>query len=180
MYHAHLFGVREVFEKVGQERYLTGGKYHWLTTNDIKTTKWVKLEPQSPFYLFIPQDIVSKLEYEDGWRITDIFPVSSTGVKTHRDNFVMDFDNNQLRRRIEDFRNLPIPDEVIVERYDLQDTRDWKLSSARRALASNSQWESYFTQCLYRPFDNRAYFHHENVVELPRNEVMRHVLYGKI
>ncbi|MFM7440788.1 MAG: type ISP restriction/modification enzyme, partial [Snowella sp.] len=35
-----------------------------------------------------------------------------------------------------------------------------------------NNWEKYFCQCLYRPLDIRDYYHHEDVVELPRNEVM--------
>src|SRR5947209_5208683 len=49
--HADLWGVREVYEKVGQGQKLVGDKYYWLVENDIKTTQWTKLEPQAPFYL---------------------------------------------------------------------------------------------------------------------------------
>src|SRR5207237_8803110 len=52
------------------------------------------------------------------------------------------------------------------------------LNIKRRSLATNLKWEDYFTQCLYRPFDTRAYFHHEDVVDRPRNEVMYHMLAG--
>ena len=106
-------------------------------------------------------------------------PVNSTGVKSHRDHFVFDFDLSELRKRINKFRDLDISDQEISETYELQDTRDWKLSQRRRSLKSNPDWESYFTQCLYRPFDWIAYYHHEDVVELPRNEVMHHILLGE-
>ena len=90
----------------------------------------------------------------------------------------MDFDFSLLHRRIRDFSDLSITDKEIAEAYELQDTRDWKLRTKRRSLAANAQWETRFTQCLYRPFDTRAYFHHEDVVELPRHEVMHHMLAG--
>ncbi len=179
VHHAHLWGMRQVFEKVGQEHHLTDGKYHWLNTNDIKTTEWVKLEPQAPFYLFRPQDIFATLEYEEGWRVIDIFPVNSTGVKTHHDDFVMDFDEVTLRNRIESFRNQNISDEDISQRYGLKSTHDWNISTRRKSLSSYAEWEKHFTKCLYRPFDVRAYYHHEDVVERSRNEVMRHVLWDK-
>ena len=41
--HAHLYGMREA-------------KYDWLSTHDVNSTDWTKLEPQKPFSLFIPQD----------------------------------------------------------------------------------------------------------------------------
>jgi len=111
-------------------------------------------------------------------KLIDIMPVNSTGVKTHRDHFVIDFSQDGLYERIRDFRDLSITNAEIAETYDLQDTRDWKLSAKRRSLAANQEWKNYFTQCLYRPFDTREYFHHEDVVELPRHEVMHHMLTG--
>ena len=74
--HAHLWGQREVYVKTpdGTEQ-LVGGKYHWLTEHDVTTTQWSKLEPNSPFYLFIPQDDVLRAEYEQGWKLSDIFAI---------------------------------------------------------------------------------------------------------
>src|SRR5579859_2834646 len=176
VHHADLWGVREIYDKKGNAQHLLGGKYHWLAQNDLSTTEWTTLNPQAPFYLFIPQNRDLQAEYEQGWRVVDIIPVNSTGVKTHRDHFVIDFDRSSLQKRIRDFRDLSIADAVIVERYNLQDTRDWKLNSRRRSLAANLKWEASFTQSLYRPFDIREYYHHDDVVELPRNEVVRHMI----
>ncbi len=86
---------------------------------------------------------------------------------------------NYLRKRINNFKDLSITEDLLAETYKLQDTRDWKLGSTRTfSCSSNPEWETYFTQCLYRPFDSRAYFHHEDVVELPRHEVMNHMVQG--
>jgi predicted helicase len=155
------------------------GKYAWLEAQNVKTTDWEELKPTSPFYLFIPQNRQLLEEYEKGWKITEAMPVSSTGVKTHRDHFVIDFETEKLKQRINDFVNLDLTDTEIAETYDLKDTRDWKLSQRRKSLANNSQWQQYFTHCLYRPFDYRTYYHHKDVIELPRNDVMQHILAGE-
>ena len=178
VYHSHLWGLREVYEKVEHEQRLIDGKYHWLAEHDVNTTEWTKLEPQTPFYLFKPQSTSTKSEYEFGWKVTDIFPINSTGVKTHRDHFAVDIDYQELRKRIVEVRNLSLSDDYIMEKYNISDTRDWKLKKGRNFLAHSNQWEDYFTQCLYRPFDIRAYYHHDSVVEIPRNEVMDHMLAG--
>src|SRR6266487_89888 len=71
--HAHLWGQREVYIKTPDvTEKLVGGKYSWLAVHDIKTTEWNKLEPNSPFYLFIPQDDVLRAEYEQGKKVTEI------------------------------------------------------------------------------------------------------------
>ncbi|MBI4738763.1 helicase [Candidatus Woesearchaeota archaeon] len=165
IFHAHLRGDREA-------------KYERLIKSDISHTKWSEILPQTPFHLLIPQNAEFLTEYDRGWKITDIMPVNSTGIKTHRDHFVIDFDQLKLFVRIEKFRNLKIEDSEIVQLYELQDTRDWKLSLRRLSLASIESWKSAFTKCLYRPFDLREYYHHLDVVELPRDEVMKHMRFG--
>ncbi len=163
IYHADLWGSRE-------------NKYEKLLVNGVSNTPWTIIEPRPPFYFFVPQDTTSQPEYERNWKITEIMPINSTGVKTHRDHFVLDCDQASLRTRIEDFRNLNILDDKIREKYNLSDTRDWKLNQKRRSLSENSEWQSHFTKCLYRPFDFRYYYHSQDVVELPRQEVMQHMV----
>ncbi len=165
VHHAELWGTREA-------------KYEWLMKSDISKTNWSIIKPQSPFYSFSLQDDSLMSEYTQSWKITEILPKNSTGVKTHRDSFVMGFDPNKLKDRIQRFRNLTIPDNEIYADYGLQDTRDWKLKERRQSLALDSQWDRFFTECLYRPFDVRYYYHNDNVVELPRQEIMRHVFPG--
>ena len=163
VHHSELWGERD-------------GKYEWLLTSNVDNTYWAYIEPQSPFYLFIPQSIELLPEYNIGWKITDMMPVNSTGVKTHRDHFVLDFDLSTLRERIGNFRNLNISDEYISETYNLRDTRDWKLKQRRLLIGMDHYWERNFTKCLYRPFDLRHYFYSSDAVEFPRHDVMRHML----
>ena len=172
VYHTDLWGVREVYEN----KQLVGGKYHWLAENNLSSTEWKTLKPEGEFYLFKHQNTDLLPEYEQGWKIIDIMPVNSTGVKTHRDHFSLSFDLSTLKNRVERFRNLLIHDSDIEREYDLKDTRDWKLTQRRKSLANNSKWQLFFTKCLYRPFDLREYYHHEDLVELPKNAVMQHII----
>jgi predicted helicase len=115
-------------------------------------------------------------EYETGWKITEMMPVNSTGIKTHRDHFVFDLKKESLYQRIAEFRDLNLSDFNISSKYDLKDTRDWKMSKGRKNLAAEKDWELFFTRCLYRPFDLLHYYHHKDVVERTRNDVMRHIV----
>ena len=176
VFHKHLFGLREVKEKNTNNRLeLTGGKYYWLENNDLDTTDWITIQPDSPHYLFIPQDQTLRNEYEKGVKLTDIFPVNSTCIKTHRDKFVIDFQIEKLEKRIIEFCDLRMTDIEIKNKYKLKDTRDWKLSSSRKLLKDDKNSNESFSKILYRPFDKRSYFNNENVVELPRQEVMQHL-----
>lgn len=154
-------------------------KYAFLNQHTLDSTPWQPLQPQPPFYLFAPQDDALRTEYERGWRLTDIFRLHSTGIKTHRDHFAIDFDLKSLQQRIGEFRDLTIPDDEIRRRYALEDTRDWKLRESRQKLAHDPNWQAHFYQCLYRPFDTRWIYYSPTVIERPRDEVMRHLIGGQ-
>jgi predicted helicase len=164
IFHASLYGLSKAKDLA-------------LFDSDIDKTEWSNIDIEaSEFYLLIPQNSNLRQEYDSWWKITDIFPVNSTGVKTHRDHFALDFDRSTLYQRISDFRDLSISDDRIAKIYEINDTRDWKINNCRRSLANDSSWERHFTKCLYRPFDFREYYHHSDIVELPRKEVMQHML----
>ena len=176
IYHAHLWGAREIYEKVGQEQRLVGGKYRWLAENDITTTEWVKLEPLSPLYLFIPQDSILRTEYEQGWKVTEMIPINVLGFQTHRDHFAIDFDRNRLQKRIDEMRDKHISDQEFTEIYTLTNGSGWQLAEARRKLRLNPDWQMYFIKCLYRPFDTRFCYFNDAIVDRPRTELQQHML----
>ncbi|WP_231948393.1 type ISP restriction/modification enzyme [Phormidesmis priestleyi] len=163
-------------------------KYRWLEDNDVETTHWETLAPQSPFYLFVPQDTQYLTEYEQGWKLTDIFPVNSTGIVTARDHFVLDFDRDSLLQRIQEFANPTLSDVATREKYFWGkgsskypdgDTRGWKLPEARRKVQSDPDWEKRVVSCSYRPFDYRKLYYTEWMVDWSRGEVMGHMLAGE-
>ena len=161
--HSELWGVRE-------------DKYDWLNKHDIKTTKWKTIKPKSEFYLFIPRDEGLLKQYEKYPKITDIFPVNSVGIVTSRDNFVIDFDRNALKRRIMQFRDKKMPDEIIQQAYNLKDKSNWKLKDSRETIIKDEDWERAITKILYRPFDIQWIFYHDAVIERSRKEVMQHMI----
>jgi len=161
--HSELWGVRE-------------DKYDWLNKHDIKTTKWKTIKPKSEFYLFIPRDEGLLKQYETYPKITDIFPVNSVGIVTSRDNFVIDFDRNALKRRIMQFRDKKMPDEIIQQAYNLKDKSNWKLKDSRETIIKDEDWERAITKILYRPFDIQWIFYHDAVIERSRKEVMQHMI----
>ncbi|HEX8493004.1 MAG TPA: type ISP restriction/modification enzyme [Pyrinomonadaceae bacterium] len=176
VFHAHLYGVREIFvEKANNEKELAGGKYQWLWQNDIRSTKWEELTPQSPFYLFVPQNINLLAEYEKGWKITEAMPVNVLGFQTHRDHFAIAFDKKELEKRIEDLRETTLTDNEIRNIYKVKDNRDWQLATARKWLRKNKDWKKDLIRCSYRPFDNRFCYFSTVAMDYPRRELLDHV-----
>jgi predicted helicase len=161
--HSEIWGLREK-------------KNDWLSRNNIKTTTWKKLIPTSPYYFFVPREEKGRENYEEFWRITNIFPVNVTGIVTARDHFVIEFDKEVLKRHIGMFRNLSMPDELIKQTFKIKDTRGWKFIKARKELAEDKNWDEYFTKILYRPFDLRHIYYTRKMVDWPRPEVMPHMM----
>jgi predicted helicase len=173
--HADLWGKRELFEKTNDESKLVGGKYHWLVENDTKTTSWSQLQPQSPMYLFTPQDIKLKSEYENYSKVTEILPVNVLGFQTHRDSFAIDIDRDALLQRMKDMHDTALSDDQMKEKYSLKDNRDWQLSKSRQQLRNDKEWESNLIDCQYRPFDKRACYFSYMAMDYPRRELIDHV-----
>ena len=162
VYHSEIFGPRL-------------DKYNILKSNDISSTNWIELNPVAPFYLFKRMETALHFEYEAYSKLFDVFTLTSTGVKTHRDHFSISLDRDSLGARYKDFVNENISDEVIQNSYDLSDTRDWKLSQRRKALRLETDFDRDCKRYTYRPFDIRFIIYNSNVVELAREEVMKHL-----
>jgi len=162
VHHAELWGERE-------------GKYQWLLENEIGSTAWRQIEPQAPYYLFIPQNVDLLGEYEQGWKITEMMPVNVLGFQSHRDPFAIDIDRDSLQQRIQTMRDEDIADREFAELYLLRDNRDWQLPEARKQLRTDKDWQQKILQCAYRPFDMRWCYFSEVAMDYPRRELKQHV-----
>jgi predicted helicase len=161
VHHAELWGRRP-------------DKYTWLQENGLETTPWQTLNPQTPFYLFVPQNTDLWGEYQQGWKVTDVFPVNSVGIVTGRDSFVFDHADVSLIQRVQAFLDSSLTDDQARERYLSQGDK-LSVAEVRRTLKTRD-WQHAITSCLYRPFDARSLLYMPEVIERSRSEVMRHLL----
>jgi len=156
-----------------------GTKYYTLAETYVALIDWTELKPNSPFYFFVPRNEKLRPEYEKGWKITEVFPVNSTGIVTARDSFAIDFDKGSLRERIIEFRGTSLSNSEVKDKFKLKDTSSWNLDHGRQALRADKEWEVKFTKCLYRPFDFRHIYFSGDLLERPLMKVMRHMMAGE-
>ncbi|MDN3644846.1 N-6 DNA methylase [Pontixanthobacter aestiaquae] len=150
-----------------------------LGSGRTKTMSDSKLEHRFPNLPFELRDYDRLEKYEDGFSLIKLLPINSTGVLTARDALAIDIDKRRLARRVDDFRELP--ETELRDKYALgKDSRDWKISFAKKDVIQNSSEEN-FRQISYRPLDPRWTYYtgnnrgfHTN----PRYDVMRHFLLG--
>lgn len=175
--YAEMLGPREVYRSNADgDRQLIGGKYAWLSSNDVNSTTWVEANPDAPDYLLVPQDITLLQEYRQHWPLTDIMPKGVLGFQTHRDHFAVDFEKASLLKRIREMRDEDSDDSEFRQRYGIVDNRDWTLSAARRQLKSDQEWRNKVVRCLYRPYDVRYCYFSTVAMDYPRRELLDHVL----
>jgi len=179
VYHAHLWGPREVYERTPQGQRLVGGKYHWLAEHDVSTTGWTILKPQSPFHLFSQHDINLFVEYEKGTKVTEIMPLNGVGMTTARDHVVIDYDERPILERASLFRDYRGSDADICSLLGIPMKLGWDISKARKLIKQEHDLKQYIKPILYRPFDDRLIFYHDSLVWRTVRRVMEQMLLGK-
>lgn len=167
IYHADLYGLRQE-------------KYDWLDQNVFNIENYEKIKPLSPWYFFIPRNTSHIQKYLKWKKINEIFPVNNVGIVTARDKFAIDFDQNILKNRIRQFRDLLLDNILIKEAFKLKDTSTFKLDKFRKELAKDNNWQNYFKLITYRPFDVRHIYYSKWVIERPIYNTMRHMLEDNI
>jgi len=148
-------------------------KYKYLRENDVTSTDWLTLEPREPQYFFVPKDFELQEEYDKFWKVTDIFKVWSSGVKTHRDHFVVGFTREEITQRLKVFTG-NLSDEFVKESLKLKDTYTW-ISEARQAVKGKSLEDKIYPYA-HRPFDNRWICYEPTLINRTRLPFMRNLI----
>ncbi len=159
VYYKDLFGLRE-------------DKYDYLTRHDINTTDWKGLTPSEPYYFFVEKDFSLQAAYDQFIILTEIFDKLSSGVKTHRDNFVIGFTKEEIKQRILTFTG-NLPDDLVIKALKINGKRDWDIKTARERT-KKIEWIKYIRPYAYRPFDIRMICYLPELIDRDRWELMRH------
>jgi len=161
VFYADLWGLRDE-------------KYEYLFKNDVSTTQWQELQPVAPYYFFVPKDFALWGEYEEFWKVTEIFKKWSSGIKTHRDHFVVGFTKEEIVQRLRIFTG-SLSDDLVKEALKLKDTGTWKLSETRKELRG-VKLEDRIYPYAYRPFDVRWICYETLLIDRDRWPFMKHLL----
>ena len=171
IYHADLYGTRDY--KNGQ-----------LSKLSIEDIAWLKVDYTAPYYLFVQREESFRDEWEGFENVRSIFPVTSTGIVTARDDLVVDMEKKELLKRISLFADPGLTDEEIRRqfypnkkegKYLPGDTRGWKLHSARTLICDNDH-TSIVKDVLYRLFDVRSIYYSVDMVDWGRENLMSNFL----
>lgn len=149
-------------------------KYAALNEASLKNMPWKSLQVKAPEYFFVPKNFEVESVYKHGFSVDSLFGLFSSGVSTHRDDFVIDIDSQTLENRVQTFFDLTKNDNEIKTELMIKDNRDWIISDARKGFFDKEKIQKIF----YRPFDNREIYYDSSLIDFGREAVMTHILQG--
>jgi predicted helicase len=155
-------------------------KYIWLENHKLNKKDYSILAPEKPWYFFIKRNTRQIQHYQEWLKVSEIFPLFSTGIKTHRDDFVIGFSAIDLLNKLRLFTNKKTSDELVREAFSLKDNRDWQLLNARREFLKISEPQGLISDFLSKPFDSRFIIYSDLLIDWPRKEVMQNFLNDNI
>ena len=121
IHHSELFGTREV-------------KFDYLNSTNFEEIKWTTLDYDKSYYFFVPKDFRLESEYSKGFKIDELFTINTSGIKTHHDSELVNFqpfeaDTNQSY--------LYRPFDIRYVDYDLKKVVRPRYSVAKNMLLDN-------------------------------------------
>ena len=165
VYYADMWGTREE-------------KYQMLSGSDIQSTEWGQLQPTSPLYLFLPQTTEGIAEYEEGWKITDIFLEGATGIVTGRDKLTIHRTPESVQHIVNDF--VKLAEGTARQKYKLpKDSTRWTIKTAQADIRVHSEVEQYIEPIHHRPLDTRFTYYTGRSSGFHRDpcyDIMQHLL----
>ncbi|ALW03309.1 DNA methyltransferase [Campylobacter jejuni] len=153
-----------------------------ISQKGLNSIKWEELVLNEPYFFFIKKEFENE-EYEDFWALASdkalgdkkaIFLNYNSGIETQKDNVAIQLMKNKMEEILKDFSNLNSLD--LAKKYDLKDSRDWKISNSINAIKNNL---GKIERIAYRPFDLRWTFYTDkskSFIAYPRYEIMQHFL----
>ena len=163
VWHADMWGLRKAKEA-------------YLAEQIRETITWTLLSPSSPMYLFVPQAGALASEYEEYPKVADVMLLHGVGMTTARDAMVIDFEQPEIIRRVETFRDSTASDAELCHDLGIPRKKGWNITKARHDLAQEENLSRFVKPVLHRPFDTRLIFYHDSLVWRTCKQTMRHML----
>lgn len=150
-------------------------KLVFLNQSDIRSIKWLKLEPQvTENFFFIPKILNKNNEYDLFYSLKTIFPINGNGIKTNNDNLFLDYEVKKLKERIELLKDGNLTVNEINKLLELEDDKYWNTKREREKL-TNVDIEQNIFDYLFRPFDIRKIYYQPNLIEIGRGGASKKV-----
>lgn len=162
---------KEIF---GSQEY----KKNYLIDKSIANEKWIALKDDKKWHWFTK--VKSNKKYLKKFKsLTEIFKRIDSGIKTEKDELIIQINENNLNLALEDIKNLNYIE--ICRKYNLKIFQD-KIDCLNQAKKEVENNEGYKTKIHYRPFDFRNIYYTSSsngCIGRPRYDIMKHIINKK-
>ena len=159
VYHYDLFGKREF-------------KYNFLTKNNLSNVKFQELDYNEPNFYFLPKDETGRKEYQEGFKVDDLFTNNTSGIVSMGDAFIFDKDSDQLLQRIRFFLQNDLTEEEIKNKYKLgKNYSKWIIKNKSEIKKITLKP----VKVSYRPFDDYYTIFDNKLLWRWRYDTMKHI-----
>lgn len=151
-------------------------KYDILKSKNVNSIDWCELNPEKPYYFFTNKDFKNEETYSKATPFKEIFQINSSGIKTHRDHFVLDNNISDLENRIKNFITSDPNPKYLEDKFGIKDNPQWKILEAKRKLVEEGFENELIREYYYHPFDKRFIYYSKFLVDRPREKVLTNFL----
>ena len=103
VYHKDLYGLRQQ-------------KYDFLDGATLENVGYEEMKPMAPMYFFVPKNFDLQEEYDKGFKVDELFNVSSVSVVTAKDAILVDMNENNLFAKVK--QEYGSADSSLIKRYN--------------------------------------------------------------
>ena len=160
VYYADQYGLRK-------------DKYQYLSDNTLRSVPFTKIEYTEPFYFFAPQHKDGEDDYNKGFRLENLMPLTSSGIVSMGDSIAYASNALELEQRLKEIITTEYSSVQLKEKYHLgKNYSDFILESKRNGLQIKGE---KIVKIQYRPFDEAWTYFDNKVLWRSREKVMRHL-----
>ncbi len=163
VFHFDLYGKREF-------------KYDFLMDNSLNTVNYSEIKPVKPYLFFIPKSDIGIVEFNNGFKVSELFTSNTVGFVTANDGLNVSFSKLEHQFKINDLLNLE--ETIWRSKYKRKkDSRDWTYPTAKKDAIENNN-DLNIKLFDYRPFDSRFTLYSgrsRGLYSSPQPKIMQHL-----
>jgi predicted helicase len=160
VFHYDLFGKREM-------------KYDFLSENSLKNIDFKEVNYNAPNYFFVPKNDEGRNDYENGFKVDEIFNDFTSGMVTANDALTIFNTKEELAKNTQKILDSVNP----FTEFGIKDSR--RISKEGRIEDLKNAKAKGVMKINFRPFDFRFMYRfekNEHWINSPRIDIMKHFI----
>ena len=143
-------------------------KFAYLEGKSLSGVDFATVTPAAPMYFFVPKDTSLEGEYNQGFRLDELIPLTSSGIVSMGDSFAYSDTSEEVAYKIQDLLEHDYTASAVKAKYNLGKNYADFILKFRRANYDCKK----IVPMAYRPFDIKWTYFSSDVLWRTREAVM--------